>query len=178
MPTTIHPTVLHLSAVAFVFVGCSGGASGDASAQSSGSSGGVVAAAFLGTYDADYSGTVNQTSPPLPQAKNGGKAVITIVKDAVKDLKVTTTFGSDLTGSSCSATMTIEANGKAVFDPPQQTCSLTYTNGTKQENTNTGDAVVNGSSLILNVDGTYKGTVNAQAYSGTFKGTWNGTKKP
>jgi hypothetical protein len=155
------------------------GPSASASSGAGGSGGGTDGAtAFLGVYDATYAGTVNITSPPMPPSSNQGTGVIAVEKDAAKDLKFTITFSSpDVMGQVCIATMTLGQNGVAVFDPQRQMCSLTSNAGHQQENTNTGDASINGTTLTVHVDGSIKGTLNAQPYSGTFKGTWTGTRQ-
>jgi hypothetical protein len=156
----------------------SGGATGATTSSTQGAGGGAFGAlAFVGSYDATYMGTYSQTTPTAQSGNNGGNATLVAEASDATHLKLTTIFGSDATGTTCAALLTVGADGVAKFEPAQQSCNIKYDNGGTQTNTNTGDASLAGPTLTFHVDGSYTGVINAVPYAGTFQGTWTGTRK-
>jgi hypothetical protein len=162
---------LPFSIVAVLALSC-GGSSGSVGA-------GGAAAAYVGVYNATYSGTYVVTSPSnLPGGTSTDSATMTLTELSSGELEVSWDIppnppsgvaNFDLTGNTGTATGTggMCFTGKLSNGDTQTncctTCSITFmgTNSFTQPNA-----------------GTFTGTTVANvAYAGTYSGTWTGTKQ-
>jgi serine/threonine protein kinase len=102
---------------------------------------------FVGRYAASYQGTYQAAGMPAPEV-NTGTAKATL--RAGKNVDVVMKLVADGTGQTCE--FTLERTGDiAAFAPPQQSCTFTNPDGSRQTNTTTGRAVVQGKDIDLSV---------------------------
>lgn len=130
-------------------------------------------ARFIGKYDGSYQGSFHLTGAPAPLPNaTFAKATVRAGKKSDLVMKVT---NSD-TNDACEVTLRREGD-TAVFDPPQQSCTFVNPDGSRQTNTNSGSAVLQGKDIVMAVQGSFTGAFpNDVSFSGTFTGTWHFTR--
>jgi serine/threonine protein kinase len=128
---------------------------------------------FAGRYTAAYQGTYQAAGMAAPEVNTGtAKATLRAGKNSDVVMKLV----ADGTGQTCE--FTFERSGDiATFAPPEQSCTFMNPDGSRQTNTSTGRAVLQGKDIDMTVSGTFIGALsNGLSFAGGYTGTWHLTR--
>ncbi len=171
---------LHFRPIASCSLLLAAACGGGSSAAGAGS---VVGSTFAGTYGATFAGTFQNTSPNTESGSSTSSATITVTALPANDVELswqvppnppsgTAVFQMDGANGSLAAG---DASGTGVTG----SCFTGLVNGNTQTNCCTVCSIAfSGNTFSQPNAGTYTGTTPAGVnYTGTYSGTWTGTRQ-
>lgn len=169
-------TVRRLATIGFVFGLALGPLACGSDSGSSGFDPLAGAGSLAGTYDMTFQATVTFTAPPeTPDQSFTTGAVFTIEDGANGAVELTAV--SARSGLSCTLTLHRTSDLTAVLDP-NQSCTTLFGDDTFKTVTIEGSITLAGNTLSGDANGDVAGSFQDIAYTGTYQGTWIGTKRP
>lgn len=134
------------------------------------------AGALAGTYDMTFQATVTFSAPPeTPDQSFTTAAVFTIADGANGAVELTAI--SARSGLPCTLSLHRTSDLTAVLDP-DQSCTTLFGDETFKTVTIEGSITLAGNTLSGDAKGDVAGSFADIAYTGSYEGTWIGTKRP
>lgn len=134
------------------------------------------AGALAGTYDMTFQATVTFTAPPEAPDQSFTTAAVFTIEDGVNG-SVELTAVSARSGLPCTLTLHRTSDLTAVIDP-NQSCTTLFGDDTFKTVTIAGSITLAGNTLSGEATGDVAGSFADIAYTGSYEGTWIGTKRP
>lgn len=131
---------------------------------------------LAGVYDMTFQATVTFSAPPeAPDQSFTTAAMFTIADGANGSVELTAV--SARSGLSCTLSLHRTGDLTAVLDP-NQSCTTLFGEDTFKTATIEGSITLAGNTLSGSASGDVAGSFADIAYTGSYDGTWIGTKRP
>ncbi|MBK7974237.1 MAG: hypothetical protein IPK07_13475 [Deltaproteobacteria bacterium] len=134
------------------------------------------AGALAGAYDMTFQATVTFSAPPETPDQSFTTAALFTIEDGANGA-VELTAVSVRSGLSCTLSLHRTSDLTAVLDP-DQSCTTLFGEDTFKTATIEGSITLAGNTLSGTATGDVAGSFADIAYTGSYDGTWIGTKRP